>query len=819
MKNQFKSLYPHLIAIGVFLLLSVFVFFFPVLKGKDLKQMDITHTKGMARELHDYKDKTGKIAQWTNSMFSGMPAYLIMGDASNNIFHFLTYVFRFKLADLTIAILFSYLLWAYFLLVALKFDPWLSVLGAITITFGSYNLIIIAVGHVTKAYAIAFIPVAISGIIFIFNSNYFKGLLIAALAIGLEISASHPQITFYLGLIIALMVVCYSIVSIKSKDYKNLAIKISLVITAFIIGVLPNLGALWSTNEYAQYSIRGPAEISNPSEIKKSTGLDRDYAFSWSYGIKETGTLLIPNFVGGSSNEDLGEKSNTYKILKDNGIPNAKDIVKNMPAYWGDRPFTSGPVYVGAIACFFFILGLFIIKGPVKWWIVSATILSLFLAWGKNFSLFNDLMFYYFPYYNKFRTVEMALVIAGFTIPFLGFLALKKIIEEKNNIQNNLKALNKSVLILGGITLIFALMPQMFFDFKASGDAQLKASGFPDWLIEALRADRKGMFRADAIRSLIFIGLGYGAAFVFLRGKITKLYLYAGLTIFTFFDLVPVGKRYLNDSIFVPKKNVVEAYVPTPADLEILKDKDPHYRVYNLTVSPFNDASTSYFHKSVGGYHAAKIRRYQDLYDRQLSQGNTSVINMLNTKYYITSREDKVPKANYNPEALGNAWFVNSYKIVENADSEINALTGFNPSKVAIVDKRFSQFVSGLTFSADSSQLAADQIKLTDYKPDELIYESISSSDKLAVFSEVYYEKGWNAYIDGVLTPHFRVNYVLRAMKIPKGNHKIEFKFESKAVTLGSKISTVGSSVFLLLVLIFGWMLYKKYKTEFTIPS
>jgi len=814
-KFDLKNIYPHLIVFVLIIICSSLIFFYPVLQGKDLKQMDVTHAKAAAKELTDYKEKTGEISMWTNSMFSGMPAYQIMGSKGNNIFSYLLRVFRFNLPYYTIAILFTYLLGFYILMITLKFDPWLSLIGAMAFAFTSYNIIIIEVGHITKAYALGYAPIVIAGVIQIFRSKYLLGIVLTSIATGLEIVSTHPQISYYLFLIILVMVVSYFISAYKNKSIRDFFKKVALLFLSGLLGVLPNVSSLWTTYEYGKETIRGQSELTSGSREKVSSGLDEDYAFAWSYGKIETGTLLIPNFVGGSGNEALSTNSESYKVLQSNGIPNANKIIQNMPTYWGEQPFTSGPVYVGAVVCFLFILGLFLLKGPDKWWLLGATILSIVLAWGKNFSVVNDFFFYYFPLYNKFRTVAMALVIAQITIPVFGFMALKKIVDNAAKEKTQLlSALKKALIITGGLTLLFALIPNIFFDFVSSSDEQLKTSGFPDWLIAAVRVDRKSLLSSDAWRSLVFIILSAVAIWAYITGKLQKTYLYIALAVFIVFDLVPISKRYLTSSDFFPKKEVAEVYKPNQANLEILKDKDPDFRVLNLTVSTFNDASTSYFHKSIGGYHGAKLRRYQDLYDRHIRNNNMAVINMLNTKYFIVAEKDQEPVAQYNPGALGNCWFVKGYKLVNNADEEINALdSSFNPSRVAVVDKKFEQGITEVNFK--DTNTANNSIKLINYTPNHLTYQSNTTNDRLAVFSEIYYEKGWNAYVDGVLKPHFRADYVLRAMIVPKGNHTIEFKFEPKSYYIGQKIDLAGSLAIVVLSVI---LLVQGFKKKSSVP-
>jgi hypothetical protein len=540
------------------------------------------------------------------------------------------------------------------------------------------------------------------------------------------------------------------------------------------------------TMEYGEDSTRGKSELTTNLD-NKTTGLDKDYATDWSYGVAETFTLLIPNFHGGASQGVLTTDSETYKAIK--RAPNAKQLIKQLPLYWGDQPFVSGPTYAGAIIVFLFVLGLFFVKSEMRTWLVMATIMSIILAWGKNFMGLTELFLDYFPGYNKFRAVSMILVIAEFTIPLLGFVALNKFLSSDKLENEKKKTLKLTFFIVGGLALLFALMPSLFFDFVGGQDANLQKNGWP---IDALQSDRAALLSADAWRSFIFISLTFGILWLFIKDQLKSKYVILILGFLVLLDMWSVNKRYLNDDNFSRKRKVEVPYQATAANIQILADKDPNFRVFNQSVSTFNDASTSYFHKSIGGYHGAKLKRYQELIENHISQGNMAVLNMLNTKYFISPKS----QAQQNPEAMGNAWFVNEISIVPNADAEIAALNKFNPASTAIVDTRFSeQIIDGL-------DNLASNIVLTEYKPNYLRYSSNAIKDGIVIFSEIYYDKGWNAYVDGELKPHFRANYVLRGMQIPAGNHVVEFKFEPSTYKTGETVS-LASSVILLLLLAF----------------
>jgi hypothetical protein len=786
-KINSKALVPHVIAVAIFIAIS-FVFFSPLFQGKQLKQHDISMHKGMSKEIVDYRNKFHKEPLWTNSMFGGMPAYQISVLYPSNL---VVYLDRFVHLGIPgpANLVFLYLLGFYFLLIVLKIDYRLAIGGALAFAFSSYFFIIIEAGHNSKANAISYMAPVIAGFILTFRGRYLLGGAVSALALALEICANHLQITYYLFFILFLLAVEELYNAFKSKAYSGFLKSSGVLLVVVLVAIGCNFNNLWSTYDYGKYTTRGKSEL---VEKMSSSGLDKDYALGWSYGVTETMTLLIPNFMGGASQIELSPGSHTYEALIQNQVPpvQARQYIKQMPVYWGDQPFTSGPTYVGAIVCFLFILGLFVVKGPMKWWLLITTVLSILLAWGKNFELLTDLFFDYVPGYNKFRAVSMILIIAELTIPLLGFLALKKIFSGDQAIEEHKKAVKLSFYIVGGITLLFALFPGMFFEFTAAVDEQLKSSGNPDWLINAIREDRKSLLQQDAFRSFAFIVLAAGLIWAFVINKIAPKYVYVGLSLLILLDLGFVTKRYLHNDNFVSKSQVQQPFQASSADLQILQDPDPDYRVMNTTLSTFNDASTSYFHKSIGGYHGAKLKRYQELIERQISKNNMAVLNMLNAKYFIV-QPDKAPEpiAQQNPGALGHAWFVKECKIVANADSEINALTNFDPAKTAIVDKRYAELTKSFKSRLDSSA----KIKLLSYEPNDLVYQSKSSSEEMAVFSEIYYENGWNAYIDGKLSPHFRANYVLRAMLVPPGDHKIEFKFEPASYAKGEKIALISS--------------------------
>ena len=796
MKNlNFKKAWPYLAAVVIFLVITM-AFLSPLIEGKQLLQSDIIHWKGAAKEIIDFRDKTGQEPLWTNSMFGGMPAYQISTRFTGNTLGFVDKVLTLGLPH-PANMVFLYFLGFFILLLVLGINPWLSVAGAIGYAFSSYFFIIIEAGHNSQAHAIGYIPLVLTGMILTLRKKYLWGFIITAVFLSLEVMQNHLQITYYLALTTIILGLVELVYAIRNKTIVAFLKSVSLLLIALVFAILTNLSLLWTTYEYGNYTIRGKSELTTQKE-NRTSGLDKSYATQWSYGVGETMTLLIPDFYGGSSNDSPGMNSNIAKVLKANSIP--EDNIRQFAAqpglmYWGNQPWTS-PVYVGAIVVFLFVLGLIIVKGPLKWWLLGATLLSVTLAWGHNFMWLTDMFLNYFPGYNKFRAVTMILIIAELALPLLGFLAVKVIFDEMSMAGKLDKALYIAFGITGGLALVFALVPDMFLSFTGPNDASL-AKSFPDWLMQAIRDDRKSVCRADAFRSFIFITLTAGTLWLIINKKLKKEYAYVGLIVFVLGDMFTVAKRYLNNESFTSKSRMETPFEPTPADLQILADKDPDYRVLNLTVSPLMDASTSYFHKSLGGYHGAKLRRYQELYETHVEKNNMAVLNMLNTRYVIVPDENKQPMAQQNPQALGNAWFVNEYKLVDNADQELAALTGFDPSRTAVIDKKFEGDVKSWVPGKDT----LDYIRLNEYQPNDLKYKYKTKNAGLAVFSEIYYPKGWKAYVDGTLTTVLRANYVLRAMVLPAGEHTVEFKFEPRAYFVGEKVSMISSILIILMVI------------------
>lgn len=831
-KLRFEKFVPHIVAVILFLIIS-FAFFYPQLQGKQLLPHDLLFFKGMSKEIVDYREQYGEEPLWTNSMFSGMPAYLISVRYTANLVSDVIIALN-KAIGRPASFLFFSLLGFYIALLLFRINPWLAIAGSIAYAFSSYFFIILEPGHASKANALGYMAPIIASVYTAYKRNILTGAVLTALFLSIQLFYNHLQITYYTLLIILIFIIFHFFEVIKQKQILRFFKASGALLIGTIIALGINFTALYFVYDYGKDSIRGKSELTKDENITTS-GLDKDYATAWSYGQWETFTLLIPNFHGGGSGADY-ENTEFYKDY----MPNVKSYLigqgmspkeaekearkyVSQPFYWGTQPSTAGPVYVGAIVFFLFILGLFVVKGQIKWWLLTATIISIFLAWGKNMMWFSDLFFDYFPGYNKFRTVSMILVIAEFCMPLLAIITINKILNGEIEKPVLKKSLLWSFGITGGLCLIFWLMPRMFFDFSAPADSQFENSPLLDILIK----DRISLFKSDAIRSFIFIALSAGLIYIVAFKKIKTKYFYAGLTLLFLFDMWPVNARYINENDFIPKRKVENPVPMTQADSYILQDPDLYYRVLNMGSDVWAEAVTSYYHHSIGGYHGAKMRRYQELFEYHISKEmnmimsglanvktqsdlqklfkKAKVINMLNAKYFLIpgKNQEKIPQLN--TAALGNAWFVNKYKFVNNADEEINALYDFNPANEAIIDKQFAGILKDFNIEKDSTA----SIKLTEYKPNKLVYESNCTSRQLAVFSDIYYPKGWNAYVDGQLTPHFRANYVLRAMIVPAGKHEIVFKFEPKMFKTGSTIS-FASSIILIIMLIF--LIYREWK-------
>jgi hypothetical protein len=852
MKNNFKQYLPHAIAVLAFAILTI-IYFKPLFTGKELKQDDIARHKGMSKEIVDYRTKNNSEPLWTNSMFGGMPAYQISTLYPGNWIAKLDNAFKLFI-PLPAGYLFLYCLGFFILLLCVNINPWLALVGGLAYGLSSYFIIILEAGHNSKANALGYLPALLGGILLLFKNRYWLGLSVTSLFTAMELNANHVQISYYGYILIGFIIFGYFVNALKTKTIGLFVKAFSLFLISTFIGLLPNFGNISTTNEYGKFSTRGKSELTINSQLKsndnnKTSGLDEDYATQWSYGIGETFTFLIPDFKGGPSNSIKSAYASSLKKVN----PEYREQVANSSSYFGNQPFTSGPVYIGAIIVFLALIGLFIIKNPIKWPIVIVTLLTITLAWGKNFMSLTDFFMHNIPGYNKFRAVSMILIVAELTIPLLAILAINELFKIKNwndKIKLNLikadlslkKILITCLIIVGGFCLISYLFPDILNTFLADNEdkqliEQAVSAGNPEnqvkpyvaELMPQLEIARKAIFKSDAFRSLIFILLAFGSLYLFYTNKIKKEMLIISLGIFILIDLWTVDARYLNDKSFITKEQNMQSITSkTAADDEILKDSDINYRVLNLTVNTFNDAATSYYHKSIGGYHGAKLKKYAELIDFHIDNeiksfykdanksfasdsamkvlfGNLQILNMLNAKYFILpGGENNAEIPLKNPMVNGNAWLVEKIVSVENANEEIISLGKINTKKEAVSQENF---IKSLGLKLNYS--AKGDIKLISYQPNNLVYQSETSSDEFAVFSEIYYPKGWNAYIDGQLKEHASVNYVLRGLAIPAGKHKIEFKFEPVTYTNGNNIATIGS-ILLIITIGTGLFLDKK---------
>lgn len=830
MQGIVKQWGRHVAAIAVFLMMSVVYFSPAVLDGKVVRQGDMDKATGMGHSQMEKYQKTaeaGEFSAWSDAMFGGMPYTAGYGNPAPELPRYGIVETPLKsLGYLNASMMFTGLICFYLLMCILGVNWWLAIAGAIAFALASYNIILIEAGHITKAYVIAYMPVTLAGMALLFKRKYLWGIVLFLLGVALSIGNGHIQITYYLVLLCAFVYLGYLAMKVKEKDYMELGKVTAIMAVCVILAVMPGVKGMYSNWDLGQHSIRGATELTTTttSGEKISSGLDQDYAFAWSYGKGELLTLLVPNAYGGASGGMLGSDSEFYKQARANGMQVGKEI--QAPTFWGDKSFTSGPVYFGALICFLFVLGMFVIRSPFKWTLFAGAVFLTFLALGRNFSLFNDFMFHNLPLYNKFRTVEMALVIPGLVFPIIAIWGVKEILAEKVDAVLFKRGMIAALAITGGLSLVLWLMPSVLLDFRSPVDPQFQ---LPEPFYNALLMDRASLASADALRSLLFILLGAALLFWFYVTKNKKMaatLVSAGIAVLILADLWTVDRRYLNDSNYITPKQNQDVYKSSVADNEILKDTAT-YRVLNLN-NPFQETQTSYYHHSIGGYHAAKLRRYQELIDHRL-QGEIQAIigafqkaqtandlmgafaacpslNMLNTRYIIYN-PDQPPLAN--PFANGNAWFVQKVDMVENADAEIAALNTINPLETAVVDKRFADDLKGFTPQADS----AATIKLDSYRPNKLVYTSNAASEQLAVFSEVYYQPGWNAYIDGKPAPHFRVDWILRGMLIPAGEHQIVFEFKPQGYIIAANVEAYSSFlILLLLIAVAGYSIWKTYK-------
>lgn len=794
---KLNKLFPYIIAVAIFVIASL-IYFHPVLKGQKIAQSDITQFRGMAKEIADYRTAKDTEPYWTGASFSGMPAYQISAYYPYDFVRSLDRVLRFlpRPADYT----FLYFLSFFVLMMSLKVKWRLAILGALSFGFSTYLIIIFIPGHNAKAHAIAYMPLVLAGVLWVFQQKYVLGFITTGLAMALEIYTNHIQMTYYLGFCLLILGIVEWINAVKEKIVLTFIKQAIIIIAAVALGIGANASRLMAMKEYADYSTRGKSELTikadgTPKEATK--GLDKAYITQYSYAKLETFNLFVPRFMGGGTTEQLDESSNFYQLIeKKAGKKVAKDYSQQVLTYWGDQPIVEAPAYIGAIIFFLFFLGVFLVKGRLKQWLVAATIFSILLSWGRNFEGLTNFFIDYIPLYNKFRAVSSVQVIAELCVPILGILALKEFFCSELSVEKKRKALEKAVIVFGGLVLFGFIFAHIFSTFEGIRDANY--NDLPG-LLDAVIADRKSMLLMDTIRSLVLVIFSGAILWFFLKNKFKQSYAIIALGVLILFDLISIDKNYLSEEDFKASRRVEKPFTASNADKQILKDKT-HYRVANFATDPMQDGSTSYFHQSIGGYHAAKMGRYSELFQYQIAKNNMQVLNMLNTKYFIVPDDKGVKQAQLNPDANGNAWFVKNIKFVNSANAEIKALDSLNTKNTVVIDKR--KLPENINFNIQQDSTAT--IQLTNYDVTNLSYQTKTEKQQFAVFSEIYYKDGWNAYIDKKLVPHYQVNYVLRGMKIPAGNHKIEFKFEPKVIQRGGFISLASYGI--LIVVAFGWV-------------
>lgn len=821
-KTNLRSLTPHLVALLLFIFIA-FAYFLPVIEGKELVAHDTDSWRSMAQETIEYNKSHDDVTLWTNSMFGGMPNYQISMVQPNNV---LQYVEKVIMSfPRPVSNVFLYLICFYILLLSFGLKPWQAIAGAIGFTFASYNFIVIAAGHNSKAITIAYVAPLIGAVFLAFREKRFLGAVLTAFFLSLAIRANHIQILYYTLIILFFFAIVEFIFSIREKKFPDFLKSAGVLIIAAIIAVGMNATSLLTTYEYSHYTMRGKSNGLTADTQSSQHGLNKEYITQWSYGVDETLTLLIPDFMGGASTGKLSMKSETAGHLKNLGVPDGqiKQIVTQLPLYRGTQPGTSGPVYLGAIVIFLFVLSFFVVDKKLKWWLVPMIILTMMLSWGKNFMPLTDFFIDYVPMYNKFRAVSMTLFATGFGIALLAFMAMKEVYEGNISKEKLTKSITVSALITGGVCLVFALVPSLAGSFVSPQDAQFQ--GDYAFLKDTLPLDRQSLLRSDAFRSLVFIILGAFVLWSFVKGFLKKNVSIALLAFFILIDLFPVAKRYLNDDNFESKRPT-QLVQKTPADEAILQDKS-QFRILDATVDIFNDATPSYFHKNIGGYHAAKLRRYQELINMQLTGeigklfgafgsattaesitpvfDSLRVMNMLNMKYVIYNKQ--APPL-VNPYHNGNAWFVNNIRIAQDANEEMKLLGEIDTRHELVIDKSLA--------SALPSKVTPDstaKISLKSYAPNHLIYSVDTKTDQVAVFSEIYYDKGWKATIDGKEVPYTRVNYLLRAMPLKAGSYDVEFRFAPGSYSTGNLLALISSVLLIIGLATYLFLFFRKKKS------
>ena len=824
----FRKCLPDLLAVLLFAVLA-FAYFFPAdIEGRILYRHDASAGRGAGQEGIEYLQKTGERSRWTNALFGGMPTYQTAPSyKSTDLLTKAVNAYHLWLPE-NVWFVFAYLLGFYILLRAFDFRQYMAALGAIIWAFSTYFLIIIAAGHIWKVWALAYLPPMIAGIVLAYKGKYLWGLLLTAVFTAFEINANHVQMTYYYLFIVLFLVIAWLVEAIQKKEMVRFLKATGVCIAGALIGLCINLSNLYHTWQYSQESMRGKSELVKANSANQTnSGLERDYITQWSYGIDETWTLLVPNTKGGAS-MPLSMSEKAMEKADHDFLP----IYQQLGQYWGEQPGTSGPVYVGAFVLMLFILGLFIVKGPVKWALLAATILSILLSWGKNFMGFTDFFLDYVPMYAKFRTVASILVIAEFTIPLLAMLALKKLLDEPEQMKPRMKYVGISFLLTGGIAMLFSLTPSTFFDSFISSSEMRAIQSLPAEYIQPLVANltemRQAVFTADSLRSFYIILTGTGVLLAVAFGKLKKEYAVGIILVLCLVDLWTVNKRYLNDEMFVPVSEREAPQQKTQTDELILRDQTLDYRVLNLASNTFNENETSYYHKSIGGYHAAKLRRYQEMIDYYISpemqalfgavseaagdmtqvKGDSicPVLNMLNTRYFIFPLEGGQTVPIQNPYAYGNAWFVDQLDYVQNANEEIAAIGKLDLRHQAVADAKFKAQL-GEAVVQDTASI----VTITSYEPNRLTYDVNSGKGGVLVFSEIYYP-GWTATIDGEPAELGRVDYILRALRVEPGKHQVELAFFPKSVNTTETIAYVAFALLILIVLGIFFLEYRNRK-------
>ncbi len=799
-----RKFLPHILILAGFAIVAL-LYFSPVLSGKKLYQSDIVQYIGMAQEQIDFRADTGEEPYWTDSAYGGMPTYQLGAKYPHNYIKKLDLLIRFlpRPADY----LFLYFLGFYIFLLTLKVNWRYAALGSLAFGFSTYLIVIIGVGHNAKAHAVAYMPFVLSGIMLVFRRYYIWGFILTAVALALEIVANHYQMTYYLMILIVVLGIVYLVDALRQKELPHFLKSVTTLLGAVVIAVGLNATNLLATKQYADFSTRSASEITvTPEGISKkpSSGLDKDYINMWSYGKSETLNLFVARIFGGSNDEPYGKDSEVARFLKENHVPvtQREDFFSQFRLYyWGDQPGVSGPAYLGAVVVFLFILALFVVKGRIKWWLVGGAVLTLMLSYGKNLAWFTDLWIDYIPMYNKFRAVTSIQVITELCVPALGILGLYAFMTSKEPESERLNTLKKTAGVALGI-LVLLLLGKGMFDFSGANDQfLLKQLGLE--FIDAMKEDRESLYTRDIIKNIVLIGIAAAGLWAFIKQKIKEPLVLLIFAVLISGDLIHIDRHYVNSDNFVSARLMDNPYADrkTSADIEILKDKE-RFRVYEERTG-ISSSRSSYFHKSIGGYHGAVPKRIQDIADFYLYKGKIGPLNMLNVRYLIRET-DGGTYSQRNPGALGNAWFPERVKMVPDANAELLALEGLDFKKEVLIHTEFNELLPLKEFARDSSA----SIRLTREQPNHLSYNFKANSARLTVFSEAYFEKGWNAYVDGMLTPHFRTNYMLRGMIIPAGNHEVEFKFEPEVVKTGSTITLV--STILLGLILLGGMAYSR---------